>query len=89
MFKKLSLALLAGALTAAVPAQELFVNGNLDGKENIVISGWASGAGKASVFTEDKSWNRCLKIEVAKFDKSVNLYPYIGRTRNQDRKSVV
>ena len=83
MFKKLSLALLAGALTAAVPAQELFVNGNLDGKENIVISGWASGAGKVSVFTEDKSWNRCLKIEVAKFDKSVNLYPYIGRTRNQ------
>ena len=38
MFKKLSLALLAGALTAAVPAQELFVNGNLDGKENIVVS---------------------------------------------------
>lgn len=84
MFKKFSLALLAGALTAAAPAQELFVNGNLDGKENFVISGWAGGTGKASVFTEDKSWNRCLKIEVVKVgDKSVNLYPYLGRTRNQ------
>ncbi|MBO5722136.1 MAG: hypothetical protein J6S19_03370, partial [Lentisphaeria bacterium] len=85
MFKKLVIMALFAIGCAGLSGKELFVNGNFDGKDASVISGWASGTARFSIFTEDKSWNRCLKLELMKIvpGKAINLYPYFGRTRNQ------
>ncbi len=85
MYKKLVIMALFAIGCAGLSGRELFVNGNFDGKDMPVVSGWASGSARFSIFTEDRSWNRCLKLELLKIvpGKAINLYPYFGRTRNQ------